>query len=171
MIQIQIEGIDELRQNLDKFGKDQTRILNRIVLKVAQKFRSFIKSNFLSGQYLNVRTGDLKKSMIAYKVKGEKAAYYVSSKVVNTLNGIGESVNIAGLANIYDHAGGVDIAPKDKKVLRFIGNDGTTVFSARAHLESKPFMLDASNRFSFDAEFNTATNTIFSKEFQKRGWV
>ncbi len=175
-VHVTVEGIDELRKNLGEFGKDQTRILNRIVLKVAGLYRNFIKSNYLSGQYLASRTGRLKDSMIAYKVRGEKAAYWVSSRAVQSSNGI------AGLANIYGHAGGANIVPKNAKVLAipasndaYVANSGfgkayhgEWIFIARAHLEAKPFMQDSSSAFGFDSALSSAADMVMAKEIAKR---
>jgi hypothetical protein len=163
MIKITVEGVDEAKQALTEFGKSANSMLNRILLTVAKAYKKSVISNYLSGQYLKSETGKTIKSMMAYRGKGEKNTYYVGSKIQNMKSAF------VGLANIYEHEGGVDIYPKNEKILRFLTEDGQWRSSYHIHLPQHSFMTDSSNAFDFEGNFNTATETIIAKEIKKRG--
>ena len=169
-INIQIDGIEEMRQTLTQFGADGDKILNKILSSTATKYKTYIKNSFLSGQYLNTRTGATKASMAAFKSRREKNTYLVGQILDRTITQNGEKVqlSVAGLANIYEHAGGADIRPAHSKVIRFIGRDGEVVYAHSAHLPEKAFMTDSSERFDWDQNFEKSSETVLIKEIAKR---
>jgi hypothetical protein len=161
-INVQVEGIDDVKQTLEQFGKDAQKILNKIIRKTANDYKKYVVRNYLSGQYLKRETGKTIESMITYRTKGEKSSYTIGSRIQMRNN-------VVGLANIYEHQGGIDIAPKKARVLCFPTAEGVA-FTMRVHLESRPFMTDSSNNFDFEGKFEGYANQIIDDERQKRGF-
>lgn len=148
-IRIQIQ--DEVTQRLEAFGKNAGTILDRALLATGYRYRSFIKSNYLSGQMLRKRTGAAQRSI---SVRLSKRAYHL--------------VNIyTPLANIYEH--GAVIRPKQRLVLRFPA-EGGFVFSRRPIvLRRRPFMSYSEHAFNFQEAFNRSAEEEIAKGLAKYG--
>jgi len=168
-INVVIEGMDDMKTRLSEFGKSSSRILNKILRRVSVAYRKYVVSDYLSGQYLGVRTGKTKQSMITYKTKGEKNSYTIGSRVQMRGGETGYSTSIVGLASIYEHVGGVDIKPRAAKVLAWVGPDGQMIYRPSVHLNPKPFMTDSSNRYDFEGVFQSSADQTIDEEVAKQG--
>jgi hypothetical protein len=167
-INVELENLDGVKGQLAAFGNSQTRILKKIVRRLATDYKKTVVRDYLSGQYLGVRTGKTKESMIAYKTKGQKAGYTIASRIQQRGEGAtGGFTTFAGLANIYERPGGVDIRPKNAKVLRFIDQSGQEVFRPFVHLAARPFMTDSSQHYDFSGKFQEFADKTMFEEIQK----
>lgn len=155
-IDVQIAGLDETYQMLMSIGKDGKKLFNKIIRRLAIEYKKFVVRGYLSGQYLGVRTGKTQQSMIAYKDRAF-VGYTVASRIQN------RDFGFAGLANIYEYPGGVDIKPRNTEVLRFPGSDGSDVYTrGPVHLNPRPFMSDSSRAFPFAERFMAITNDVIA---------
>jgi hypothetical protein len=155
-IEITIDVDDtSLQATLKAFGRDAPGILDKILANTSAAYRLYVRRNFLSGQMLAKLTGQLQKSMRYKKARGKKHEYIISAQ--------------PKLANIYEHAGGVNIVPKAKKILFWRDGAGEPHFARSVHLASRPFMTRSSSAFNFAGAFDTAVDRVIDKELKKRG--
>lgn len=164
----------DLEGDMEKFGEQAPKLVDKTIRIVAYRYRSHIKKDYLSGQYLSAGDykGGLKDSLVAGKKKGKKFVYLVGSKK-KTNKKTGEVYATAlKLANIYEHAGGYTIKPKNKKALRFespnVAGPGAYVFvRGEIHGRQRPFMSDSVRSFPWSAEFAKTTEEVIVKEMKK----
>lgn len=152
-----------LANNLKELGKQGDKITAKIVGRTARFYRAYVKKNYLSGQMLGSRTGQTKKRMIVYKKKGSKATYVIGQKGFSTNSQTGTK-----LSNIYEHAGGYTIVPKNKKALRFEIN-GQEIIVKKVQGRQRPFMSQSSNSFNFSRSFDESAAEVIPAEFAKLG--
>jgi hypothetical protein len=162
MMEMEVHFKGNLEESLARFGDHVPKLADKVVRIVAYRYRKALKSEYLSGQYLEKRSGTLQKSLIVGRKRGEKLVYLVGSKRVH-----GKGVATAKLSNIYEHAGGYTIEPKDKKALVFQAADGSYVFTKRVQGKEKPFMTDSTRSFPWIATFEQATEEVIIKEMKK----
>lgn len=163
-----------LEGDMEKFGAQAPKLVDKTIRIVAYRYRSHIKKDYLSGQMLNGGDykGGLKDSLVAGKKKGKKFVYLVGSKK-KTNKKTGEVYATAlKLANIYEHPGGYTIKPKNKKALRFespnVAGPGAYVFvRGEIHGGQRPFMSDSVRSFPWSAEFAKTTEEVIVKEMKK----
>jgi hypothetical protein len=160
---VHLEGLDEVREGLESYGKDANKLLGRILYRVAVKFRSYVRNNYLSGQVLRRITGKLWQNMTVWKSKRAKNTYVIGARAVPSGPGF------VGLANIYSHAGGANIVPRNAKVLHWKSDSGKDIFRPAAHLDYRPFMKMAADSFPFDATIGSIANQVIMQENAKRG--
>lgn len=162
-ITINVEhNIEELKTDLNAFGSSARPMLLRILRSVANEYRKFVVNNYLDGQYLNKRSGLTAESVIAYKnSRLGDAVYTIGNKMQN------RGAFYVKLANIYEHDGDIKIAAKNKKVIRFTGQDGEWVYAKFAILKPRPFMTDSSNTFPFEGKIESTAGTVITKQLKK----
>jgi hypothetical protein len=154
--------IDDLRMRVAQFGKDSTKILNKILRSTSVQYKNFVIKNYLRNQMLHVVSGRTVNSMAAFKEKGSKSKFVIRNRVQT--NGKG----YVGLASIYEHPGGVDIRPKNAKALAFLVNGEIHFFRGTLHVESRPFMSSSERAFPWDSVIYKSANKIITKEIKKR---
>lgn len=166
MIGLQVVAHGDLEQAFSRFEGQAVKLADRVLRIVAYRYRKYVRTEFLSGQYLGKNTGDLNRSLVAGRAKGKKLVYLVGSKgIKDKATGIVSTGSIK-LANIYEHAGGYEIKPKDAKVLVFQTDQGF-VFTKKVRGESRPFMTDSTRRFSWDTAFRITEEEVIGKELKR----
>jgi hypothetical protein len=104
---------------------------------------------------LGRRSGKTWRSVLAQKLRKARHVVLVSGQ--------------PKLSNIYEHAGGAMITPRNGGVLRFEAG-GQIVHTRRpVRLARRPFMSDSAAAFAFGSTFITAAEKTFASEFKKRG--
>jgi hypothetical protein len=167
MVTIQVVVSGTLEEDMAKFGDTAPKLVDRVIRIVAYRFRKDLRKNYLSGQYLDKRSGDLQRSMVVGRKRGAKFVYLVGSKGIKDKKTGMVSVSSVKLANIYEHAGGYTIEPVNKKVLCFTAADGSLVFTRRVHGQAKPFMSDSAKRFDWNTAFQKTEAEVIGKELRK----
>lgn len=162
MIEIQIEGLDEVKAGLSDFGSNAKKMLSATIRIVANNYRKYVVNNYLSGQYLNRRSGLTVESLIAYRNKklGD-AAYTIGNRLQNRGNAY------VPLANIFECDEDIVITAKNKKAIRFIGQDMEIVFRRFATVKPKHFMTDSSNRYDFDNDLEKSADIVIDRQIKK----
>ena len=181
MIEISITMDEDQVKELDSFGQAAPKLLDKTLFTVGKKYEGYVRRSFLSGQMLGVVTGETRrKGVWTKKSKYNRHEYLVTAR----------------LANIFEHAGGVDIEPKGmvwratgeqfygihgrrrrklqgsstgRRMLRWVDPGGAVHWARRVHLAPRPFMTLSSSWFAWDLEFDSATEEVFQKEIDKRG--
>lgn len=167
MIAIKVVVSGTLEEDMEKFGKAAPKLVNRVFRIVAYRYRKDLKKNYLSGQYLGKRSGQLQKSLMVWKKRGRLLVYRIGSTgVMNKTSGKFDVSNIK-LANIYEHAGGYTIRPKGAKALCFTASDGSLVFTRRVHGQAHPFMSDSAGSFNWDEAFHRTELEIIGRETKR----
>jgi hypothetical protein len=124
---------------------------------------------------LGKNTGNLVRSLYVGRARGRRHVYIVASKKVKSKQDFGgvsivrsESESLR-LANIYEHAGGYTIVPKNKKCLMFVTKDGNIVFTKKVVGQARPFMSASSKAFDWSKAFENTTDRIITEEAHKLG--
>jgi hypothetical protein len=152
---------------MEKFGQAAPKLVNRVFRIVAYRYRKDLKRNYLSGQYLGKRSGQLQKSLTVWKKRGKTIVYRIGSTgIMNKASGKFDVSNIK-LANIYEHAGGYTIRPKDAKALCFAAPDGSLVFTKLIRGQERPFMSDSAKGFNWDDAFRRTEEEIIGRETKR----
>jgi hypothetical protein len=167
MIAIQVVVSGNLEEDMAKFGDHAPKLVDRVIRIVAYRFRKDLRKNYLSGQYLDKRSGDLQKSMVVGRRRGVKFVYLVGSKGIKDKKTGTVNVSSVKLANIYEHAGGYTIEPKNRKALVFTAADGSLVFTKRVHGREKPFMTASAKNFNWTTAFQKTEEEVIGKELKK----
>lgn len=152
MIQITLNVQDMFSKRLQQFGKRAKTIALRICRTIGQEFRTFTKKNYLSGQVIGKRTGELYKGIKIVTDRQNRNAVIVKSW--------------AKLANIYHHPGGADIVPKKGKMLRF-EVDGRVIFMKHVHLDERPWVPKARSAFQWNASIKRSADKVIAREIAK----
>lgn len=153
---IKLELDDDFQKRFTKFSEVmQIRMLWRIGYKVGSEFRSFVRKNYVRGQTIGRRTGQLSKGIALKKKKSRELDLAV--------------VPYMRLANIYHDPEGATIYPKNGKALKWETKDGQTIFAKRVHLPSKPWMFEADNNFNWDSSIDRISFWQIEKEWEKQG--
>jgi len=175
MIGIEVRVTDGVTDRLECFGRDAPKHLDRILRMVGAQYRAELKKKYLSGQMLNKNSGNLVRSLYVGRARGARHAYVVGSKAVKSTQDFGgvaivrrDSSSIK-LANIYEHAGGYTIVPKNKKALMFVTRDGNIVFTKRVSGQARPFMSKSAGEFAWSSAFDKTTDRIVAEEARKIG--
>ncbi len=149
---ITITYTDPVSQPLEAFMKDQPRVLDTTVLRTGNSFAKFVRTGYLSGQMLRMRTGKSSRGMKARKLRGQPHAYRVWTRV----------------ANLFERGG--EIKPREHSALRFQTPEGTVVFTRRpVALSPRPFLSQAVSVFDFQSTFVKAAEEEIAKAAKKRG--
>lgn len=167
MIGIQVIAHGDLEGDMARFGDHAPKLVDRVIRIVAYRYRKDIRTNYLSGQYLGKQSGDLSKSLVAGRRKGRKFTYLVGSKGIKDKATGSVNFGSVKLANIYEHAGGYTIRPKNKKALCFTAADGSLFFAKVVHGRERPFMSDSSKRFDWTGAFAKTEEEVIGKEIKK----
>jgi len=134
-----------------KFGKVSEQVDAAVIAttkKATLQMQRFIKSDELSGQVLNRRTGRLSRSIQASFIQDKQS---ITGRVGTNLV----------YARIHEFGG--DIYPKRAKALRF-EIDGRWIFSKHVHMPERPYLRPAlkaeSEKFlmQLKGSINTAVN-------------
>lgn len=184
MISMQISIEDQVGSRLAKFGdqKNQSRILNYIIARTGSDCRKTLRTKYLASMFEKAKGSgpdSLWNRILVYKVKRQKNVYRVGEKGKKT----DSAINVR-LANIYEHAGGYTIRPKNGKVLAIpVGADsyvansgfgkafhGDWVFT-RKPIEGRQRPFFSRSFESFPWALSTAANAdfVFAKELAKEG--
>lgn len=167
MIGIQVVASGSLDDDMARFGQTAPKLVDRVIRVVAYRYRKEIRKNYLSGQYLAERTGLLQKSLVAGRKRGTKFVYLVGSKgIKNKTTGFVDVTSVK-LANIYEHAGGYIIEPKQAKALRFALSNGTIIFSKSVKGKAHPFMSASSEDFDWETAFQRTEIDVIGREIKK----
>jgi hypothetical protein len=175
MTGLQVVVTDGVSDKLERFGRDAPKHLDRILRMVGSQYRAELKKKYLSGQMLHKNSGNLVRSLYVGKARGKKHVYIVGSKSTRSTQDFG-GVSIVRkdaaslkLANIFEHAGGYTIVPKNKKVLMFVTRDGNIVFTRKVTGQSRPFMTASAKAFGWNKAFENTTSKIITEEARKLG--
>lgn len=144
---------DQASLELDQFGKESPKILDKILRKIATDYRAFTRKGYLRGQVIGKRTGFLYEQYKIRKLKGEKHTFSVCPYMQ--------------LANIYHHPGGADIYPKKKKVLHWYGDSGEDVFASYVHLKERPWVTMSQQAYPWESKSMNLGKIIVEKELEK----
>ena len=167
MISARVIVQDGVTERLEQFGKRADKMLMSIVRSVGGKYKQYIKKKYLSGGMLNRGTGQLYKSIFSTKMRNKNFSVIVGSgKVKDKESGDITSIK---LANIYEHAGGYTIMPKNKGFLAFHTSGGWVFTRQGIHGESKPFMSASAASFGWEDAFEDSTDKFIKKECAKLG--
>lgn len=167
MIAVQVVVSGNLEADMAKFGDTAPKLVDRVIRIVAYRYRKDIRKNYLSGQYLGKRSGNLQKSLVVGRKRGTKFVYLVGSKGVKDKKTGIVNVSSVKLANIYEHAGGYTIEPVNKKALCFTAADGSLVFTKHVHGQARPFMSASAKNFNWEEAFEKTENEVMGKELKK----
>lgn len=166
---------DGVTDRLERFGRDAPKHLDRILRMVGSQYRAELKKKYLSGQMLGKDSGNLVRSLYVGQARGRRHVYVVASKKTKSKQDFGgvaivrsESASMK-LANIYEHAGGYTIVPKNKKCLMFVTKDGNIVFTKKVTGRQRPFMSASSKAFGWSKAFENTTDRIITEEARKLG--
>lgn len=136
MLSIRVIGDRQLITRLRLMPKKVELALRRKVTKLAMMLRNKVRQEKLSGQVLNVRTGDLRRSIR-------------EQVIVNPGSVVGRvfSSSDVSYGKVHEFGGksAYDIVPVKKKVLRFIVG-GKVVFAQKVRhppAKARPFMRPA----------------------------
>lgn len=162
IIHASTQSVDLLRARVAEFGKDSTKILNKILRSTSVQYKNFVIKNYLRNRMLHVVSGRTIESMAAFKKKGTKSTFIIRNRVQS--NGKG----YVGLASIYEHPGGVDIRPKKAQALCFEMNGEVKFFKGTLHLAPRPFMSDSERAFNWESVIDSTATRIITKELKKR---
>lgn len=152
MIQMTVEVQDMFSRELEAFGKRAPAIALRICRTIGMSFRAFTKKNFLRGQVIGKRTGELYKSIKIATDRKSRDAVIVRPW--------------AKLANIYHKAGGADIYPKKGTFLKF-EVDGRTIFTRHVHLKERAWVPRAYAQFQWGSEIKKSADKVIEREIKK----
>lgn len=169
MIAAQIVAHGDLEAAFERFGNGHAlKLADKTIKIVAYRYRKSIRQQYLMGQMLGQRTGELSKSLVAGRKKGapNKLVYLVGAKPLKQKDG---TVSAGGvkLANIYEHAGGYTIVPKNRKALKFEVSGGTIVFAKKVVGRARPFMSQSSKEFDWPGTFAKTEEEVIGKELKK----
>jgi len=153
MIHVFVDVQDRFSDELEQFGKRAPTIALRICRTIGQEFRKFTKKNYLRGQVIGKRTGELYKNIKIVTDKRSKNAVIVKPW--------------ARLANIYHNPEGATITPVAGKALKFETKDGRIVFTKRVRLAPRPWMRKATSEFSWAQEIPRAAEKVLNRELKK----
>ena len=152
MIHFEIDVQDEFSDRLEEFGKAAPRMALRICRTIGQSFRAFTKKNYMRGQIIGKRSGELYKSVKIVTDRKTRDAVVVKPW--------------ARLANIYHNPAGATIVPKTGKMLRFVIG-GEVKFAPQVHLEPRPWMPAAYDAFDWSGEIQKAADKVIDREIKK----
>jgi hypothetical protein len=157
MIIVTITVEDQVSLGLERFGREAGNMLDAALRDTARRYKGFVRDRYLSGGMLHRRTGKLWKDMRHGKARGKQHDFIISSQ--------------PKLANIYGHAGGADIRPKEKKWLRWATEAGgfglTWHFSKYVHLAERPFMNASAAAYDFGGQFTRSGEAAIEKAIKR----
>jgi len=153
MILLDLEVKDQLSGKIAQFEKDAPKVELRILRGIASKYRSYVRKNYLSGQYLKRVTGQAWKLMKYKRAKGQKFIVVTPDMRI---------------ANIYHNPEGANIRPRTKTVLRWLNEAGEPQFARNVHIKPKPWMTDSFGAFGWDQTIESVGNDVVQKELAKR---
>jgi hypothetical protein len=175
MIVVEVIATDGVSGKLERFGRDAPKHLDKILRMVGSQYRAELKKKYLSGQMLGRVSGNLVRSLYVGPAKGKRHVYVVGQKATKSVQDFGgvsivrrEAVGIK-LANIYEHAGGYTIVPKNKKCLMFVTKEGNIVFTKKVTGHARPFMTASAKAFNWPTAFEKTTDRIITEEARKLG--
>lgn len=167
-----------LEKRLLLFGRDAPEMLDRVLAFTGRDYASFTRKGYLSGQMLGRRSGKTYRTFAPKKSRRATHQYYVFSAI----------------ANIFEHAGGVDIYPRGagrtssgvdsrgRHSARWAGHvlrganvlfwrdvSGAPHTARHVHLAQRPFITASVGAFSWAGSFDRGTEEVFGKELKKRG--
>jgi len=153
MIHFEIDVQDRFSRQLEQFGRRAPTIALRIARTIAMAFRTFTKKNYMKGQVIGRRTGELWKSVKIVTDKRTRDAVIVKPW--------------ARLANIYHNPKGATIVPKNKSILKWVNKQGQEVFARKVYLAPRPWMPRAYGAFQWDSEVKRAADKVIEREVAK----
>lgn len=153
MIQFEIDVQDRFSRELEQFGRRAPTIALRIARTIAQAFRAFTKKNYMRGQVIGRRTGELLKSVKIVTDKRTRDAVIVKPWAM--------------LANIYHNPAGATIVPKTGTMLKFTNKQGEEVFVKKVYLAPRPWVPRAYAGFQWDTEVKKAADKVIDREIAK----
>jgi hypothetical protein len=157
-----------LEENFAKFSDHAPRLVDKTLRIVAYRYRKHLLTDYLSGGMLREQTGTLKRSVVVGKKRGFKFVYLVGSKGVKNKADGTYNANAIKLANIYEHSGGYTVRPKNKKALRFMGDNGEFVFvRGEVRGRERPFMSASRRSFPWTAKFAQTEEEVMGKEIKR----
>lgn len=143
---------DDVGPRLARFGRRARAMAVSVARRVGYAYRRVLRRRYLSGQYLGVVSGQTKRKVKVIKARGKDLIIVWSP-----------------LANIYEHPGGVDIRPKERKVLRWFDRSGKAQFARHVHLRQRPFMSDSVDAFAWNREIGQAADAVIERELKRQG--
>jgi hypothetical protein len=157
MMEIKIDVKDTLGPWFKTLERDvEDKILMKSIKNVAYRYRAIVRKNYLSGQILGKRKGDVFNSIKVTVKKASNTAFIRSTAI---------------LQNIYDYAPGATIRPKYKKILKFVLPDGSTIFAKEVHLRPRPYMAISSAAYPFNSDLKSEADKqiwlYMQKELQR----
>jgi hypothetical protein len=144
---------DQATLGLDQFGDNAPKILDKVLKKIGTDYRAFVRKNYIRGQVIGKRTGYLDEKYKVAKDRKQKHAYIVFPYIQ--------------LANIYHHAGGADIYPKNKKVLHWYGENGEDIFAKYVHLKERPWVTMSEKAYPWESKSMSLGKALVEKELAK----
>lgn len=139
-------------------GNEAGKIQNFVVAEISKDYAEYQRDRYLSGQYLNIRSGETKESVRFYKVKDGRFEVSPGVGIVGRKNYLG----------IYETGG--EVKPRTKKVLAFdVG--GQTVFARSVYIDKKPFVTDSKRAYEHSGKPLTIMRNIWTSVFKKKGLV
>lgn len=169
MIAVEVAVTGDLEQAFARFGNGHAyKLADKTIRLVGYRYRSYLKKEYLSGQMLGKRSGQLTDSMVVGRPKGygSRLVYLVGGKKKVRKDGSNTAAAIK-LANIYEHAGGYVIEPKNARTLVFTAPDGSTVFTKRSQGRERPFMTASAKAFDWKGAFAKSEEDVIGKELKR----
>ena len=168
MIGLEVIASGNLEADFAKFSDHAPKLVDKVLRIVAYRYRKHLLTDYLSGGMIGSRSGTLKKSVVVGRKRGAKFVYLVGSKGVKNKADGTYNANAIKLANIYEHSGGYTVRPKNKKALRFMGDNGEFVFiRGEVHGRERPFMSASVRSFPWTAKFAQTEEEVMGKELKR----
>lgn len=153
MIQTNIDVQDLFSDRLEQFGRRAPTVALRICRTIAQDFRRFTRNNYMKGQVIGKRSGELWKSVKIHTDKKSRNAVTV--------------IPWSPLANIYHNPDGATILPINGQALRWVDKQGVEHFAKRVHLEPRPWVPRAFAAFNWDESIQRSADKVIDREIAK----
>jgi len=156
-IAITLEDPDNLEREIRELGAGQAdKIQNFVVAEVSKDYAEYQKKNYLSGQYLNKRTGGTYDSVKFFKLSDNNFAVRPGAGVSGRLNYL----------SLFETGG--EITPKKAKRLAFNVN-GNQVFARSVYIDRKPFVSDSFSAYVSSGKVETIMRRVWTKALKKKG--
>lgn len=145
MMDIEINVIDNASPKMKKIIQNESKILSKIHENVAFDFKLYLQESYLSGNPLKSRTGGLKKA-VKYRRVGKTR------------------VRLSLPAKFAIHETGGFIMPKRKKALKFVVQNGGTVFvRGGVRIKRTRFFTTALRNYESSGRIDRVANATVSK--------
>jgi hypothetical protein len=158
VVTLEIQGTDRVIAFVSSTERRVTDALRRAVAIATIDLSNYVKTNKLSGQVLNVKTGTLRRAVKSYPPSGD-------GPIVGTVS-VGQEAAVYGRVHEYGGAGPYEITPIRAKALRFMLGGQAVFAKSVMHPPAKErsFMRSAlaDKRAEIIARLERAVSSAFS---------